>query len=196
MNLKEPENVDELERICGIFSYVAESIHCFADRIIPLRSLLTLARQMDEGRRKARRGGKRPSMELFPLQQPEVEAFLDLKAAMESPEFISTFEPGKEAILVVDGSQTAVGGALYQLNDQGLPKLKGLFSKALQDAQTRWKVFDIESLALVTALRRWEHLLRPERVKVVSDHKGLSALFRDSPRLDGKSARWVAELLP
>lgn len=151
---------------------------------------------MDEGKKRWRKGGSRPSLCLFPLQELELMAFEDLKGAMEDPEFISTFEPGKPAILVVDGSQTAVGGALYQLDERGNPKLKGLFSKALQDAQTRWKVFDIEALALVTGLRRWETLLRNEKVVVVSDHKGLSSLFRENPRLEGKSARWVAELLP
>src|SRR5699024_7039965 len=90
----------------------------------------------------------------------------------------------------------AVGGALYQEDANGEPKLKGIFSTTLRDEQTRWKVFDIEAFALISGLRRWKHLLADVEVVAVSDHKGLSTLFSDRPNLNGRSARWVEELLP
>lgn len=70
-----------------------------------------------------------------------------------------------------------------------------MFSRGLQHAQSRWKVFDLEAFAVVTALARWRHLLIGVKTTILSDHRGLSCLFRDSPKLTGKAARWVAELL-
>lgn len=69
-----------------------------------------------------------------------------------------------------------------------------MFSKGLQHAQTRWKVFDLEAFAVVSALARWRPWLLGVRTTILSDHKGLSCLFKESPKLTGKNARWVADL--
>lgn len=180
--------MDELEKIVGVFSYVAECIPRFALRVSPLRNLLTQARWLDGLDR--RRGGPRPSNALFPLGVEEMRAFQDLRGALSTPAVISPFDPSKEAIVISDASQAAIAGVLYQLADDGTPRMVGLFSRALREAEARWPVFDLEALALVESLKRWRHYLRAVRVLVLSDHKGLSCLFREAPRLSGKAARW------
>lgn len=190
LDMSEPTDVEELQKIIGIFSYVAETIPNFAHRVAPLRALLVRCTRADLGRK----GGRRPSKAFFPLAEPERRAFQGLRDTMQDPQFLAPFVPGRMAFLVCDASQVAVAGVLYQLHS-GAPRMVALFSKALQDAQTRWPVFDLEAFAVVEALKRWRHLLLGTKVVVVSDHKGLTCLFKDQPRLTGKSARWTAVLL-
>lgn len=75
---------------------------------------------------------------------------------MEDPAFLAPFQPGQRAFVVADASQVAIGAVLMQFAD-GQPRIVGLFSKMLQPAQARWKIFDLEAWAAVEALRRWEH---------------------------------------
>lgn len=191
LSLKEPSNVVELQSVIGIFSYVAEVIPRFAHRALPLRALLNRCIEVDKGRR----GGARPSNLCFPLQAEEKRAFMDLKSSMECPSFLKTFDPDRRTLIVSDASQAAVAAVLYQLHEDG-PHVVAFFSKALQEAQSRWKVFDLEAFALTSAVRRWEDLLHGVPFVVVSDHRGLSALFKPVPDLRGKRSRWVADLLP
>lgn len=195
VTMQPPKNVDELERAIGIFTYIASAVPDFSRTIAPLRALLTDALKEDRVRRGKRKGGPRPSLAFFPLDGLELRAFQSLQDAMLNPAFILPFEIGKRVTLVADASQVAVGAALFQLDQEGKPRLRGYFSKALSDAQTRWKVFDLEAYAVVSALERWETNLKGSPVTIVSDHKGLSALFKEAPRLTGRSARWVASLL-
>lgn len=64
LELNEPRNIKELERLVGVLSYVAVCIPDFARRVAPLRMLLTFARDVDL--HSSRKGGRRPSSKLFP----------------------------------------------------------------------------------------------------------------------------------
>lgn len=94
-----------------------------------------------------------------------------MRSTMQDPLFLAPFDPSKDALVVCDASQVAIAGVLYQMHS-GTPRMVALYSRALQDAQSRWPVFDLEAFAVVEALRRWKHLLLGARVVVVSDHKG------------------------
>lgn len=114
---------------------------------------------------------------------------------MENPAFLATLDPARETLVICDASQAAIAGTLFQLSDAGSPQLVALFSRALKESEARWPVFDLEALALVDSLKRWRYLLQTSHVVVLSDHKGLSCLFKDDPRTSGKAARWVETIL-
>lgn len=92
--MEEPTDVDELQRVVGIFSYVADAIPRFAHRVAPLRALLVRCCRADAGRKRLHR----PSRHFFPMTGPERRAFRDLKQTMQDPAFLAPFDPDKEAI--------------------------------------------------------------------------------------------------
>lgn len=113
---------------------------------------------------------------------------------MEDPAFLAPLVRSEPVFLVSDASQIAVAAVLYQAHS-GRPRIVSVYSRTLTETESRWPVFDIEALALVEGLRRWELKLRDLRIIALSDHKGLSALFRPNPRLRDRSRRWVEVLL-
>ncbi|MGL4849713.1 MAG: reverse transcriptase domain-containing protein [Clostridium sp.] len=77
----------------------------------------------------------------------------------------------KPFLLRTDASGTAVGAVLSQED-----KPVGFMSKSLNGAQLNYCVYDKEFLAIITALKQWEHLLRNSHVTVETDHKALTYL--------------------
>lgn len=138
-NAPVPYNVKTLERAVGALTYVAPSIIHFAQRIAPLRELLRQARALD---RRSRKGGRRPSSILFPLSGAALWSFRDLCAEMSSPRTLAPFRPDVTPFVVSDASQYGVAATLYQES-----RLVATWSKALSDAQSRWRVFDLEAFA-------------------------------------------------
>ena len=83
---------------------------------------------------------------------------------------MKSLEPGREVVIIVDGSQT---GTPYVIGH--VDKETGLFRPAafggnnLTPAQKKWHVNDIELLAAVAALKHYEHVVRGSKVILVTD---------------------------
>jgi len=90
--------------------------------------------------------------------------------------------------LWTDASGYAIGAVLEQ---EGKPL--SFMSKKMSPVQMRYSVYDQELLALVTALDKWKHLLRPAKVTVFTDHKALEYLqqIKAEKPMRGKTARWL-----
>jgi len=90
--------------------------------------------------------------------------------------------------LWTDASGYAIGAVLEQ---EGKPL--SFMSKKMSPVQMRYSVYDQELLALVSALEKWKHLLRPAKVTVFTDHKALEYLqqIKAEKPLRGKTARWL-----
>ncbi|CDJ46320.1 Similar to Transposon MAGGYgagandpolgenehomologues, related [Eimeria brunetti] len=58
--------------------------------------------------------------------------------------------------------------------------------------QQKYSIYDQELLALVSALDKWAHLLRPTKVTAHTDHQALTHLqqLKASKPLRGRTARW------
>ncbi|CDJ46367.1 hypothetical protein EBH_0065920 [Eimeria brunetti] len=59
--------------------------------------------------------------------------------------------------------------------------------------QQKYSIYDQELLALVSALDKWAHLLRPTKVTAHTDHQALTHLqqLKASKPLRGRTARWL-----
>ncbi|CDJ62001.1 OSJNBa0074B10.8 protein, related [Eimeria necatrix] len=90
--------------------------------------------------------------------------------------------------LYTDASGYAVGAVLEQA---GQPI--GFLSQAMTPAQQKYSIYDQELLALVSALDKWAHLLRPAKVTAHTDHQALTYLqqLKASKPLRGRTARWL-----
>ncbi|CDJ67830.1 hypothetical protein ENH_00042440 [Eimeria necatrix] len=90
--------------------------------------------------------------------------------------------------LYTDASGYAVGAVLEQA---GQPI--GFLSQAMTPTQQKYSIYDQELLALVSALDKWAHLLRPAKVTAHTDHQALTYLqqLKASKPLRGRTARWL-----
>lgn len=90
--------------------------------------------------------------------------------------------------LYTDASGYAIGAVLEQA---GQPI--GFLSQAMTPTQQKYSIYDQELLALVSALDKWAHLLRPTKVTAHTDHQALTHLqqLKASKPLRGRTARWL-----
>jgi hypothetical protein len=114
------------------------------------------------------------------------KAFNDIrKAVMECPKL---FFPSPEAPikLFTDASEYGIGAYLCQLVEtKEIPV--GFMSKALNKIQLRWTTIEKECFAIVSALKKWEYLLRDSEFTLYTDHRNLVYLG-DPP--SPKVRRW------
>lgn len=63
----------------------------------------------------------------------------------------------------------------------------------MSPAQQKHSIYDQGLLALLTALDKWQHLLRGAKVMAYTDHQALTCLqqLRASKPLRGRRARWL-----
>ena len=66
-------------------------------------------------------------------------------------------------------------------------------SKKFQEAQFNYRVFEMETLAILEALLKWEDKLIGRKFTVVTDHKALE-FFSKQRKLSGRQARWAEYL--
>ena len=66
-------------------------------------------------------------------------------------------------------------------------------SKKFQEAQFNYRVFEMETLAILEALLKWEDKLIGWRFKVITDHKALE-FFLKQWKLSGRQAQWAEYL--
>ncbi|CDJ50411.1 hypothetical protein EBH_0033500 [Eimeria brunetti] len=90
--------------------------------------------------------------------------------------------------LYTDASGYAIGAVLEQA---GQPI--GFLSQAMTPTQQKYSIYDQELLALVSALDKWAHLLRPTKATAHTDHQALTHLqqLKASKPLRGRTARWL-----
>src|ERR1700731_4409813 len=61
-------------------------------------------------------------------------------------------------------------------------------SAKLQDAQLNYDIYDLEMLAIIQALEKWQHYLYRQDFKIHTDHKNLA--FQKPNPLNGQQNQW------
>ncbi|KAL8441914.1 hypothetical protein Emed_007451 [Eimeria media] len=100
-------------------------------------------------------------------------------------------DPSKPYVLWTDASVYALGAVLLQ---DGKPL--GFLSKKMNPQQQRYSTYQQELLALLTALKKWEHLLRPGQVTAYTDHRTLQHILNpnSSAMPNRMLLRWLSYL--
>lgn len=124
----------------------------------------------------------------FVWSQKCEEAFQDLKNRLTKapilafPDFTETF------YVTTDASEYAVGAVLSQgdwPNDRPIQ----YFSKTLGQAQQNYAVIHKEMLSIILAIEQFRHYLYGREFVVVTDHKPLTSLFKQT-KLSNRLLRW------
>ena len=127
----------------------------------------------------------------FLWEEKHSRAVRQLKRRLADYTVLQIPDPAKPYVLWTDASGHSLGAVLLQ---GGKPL--GFLSKKMNDQQQRYSTYKQELLALLTALKKWEHLLRPAAVTAYTDHRSLQHLLHPkSSDLPSKLVmRWLRTL--
>ncbi len=92
--------------------------------------------------------------------------------------------------LICDASKTGVGAMYGQGPTWNVCRPAGFMSKKFTYAQQHYSVHELETLAILEALQKWEDKLIGRRLHVITDHKALE-FFKTQAHLSSRQRRWM-----
>ena len=105
-----------------------------------------------------------------------LDAFDRLKVSLCAHTILTIPSPSDIYSLHTDASGSGVGACLHVLRDRAeLPV--AFFSRQLQGAEKRYSVTELESLAIIAAIKHFDFYLYGTSFKVITDHKACTALL-------------------
>jgi hypothetical protein len=99
----------------------------------------------------------------------------------------------KPFTLYTDASGTGIGAVLSQVGEDGKEHVISYASRSLNKAEINYPITDQECLAVVWAVRYFQHYLELKPFTVVTDHSALKWL-QTSKIPKGRRARWIMDL--
>jgi len=162
-----PKNVKGVRRFLGATGFFRKHIDGYATLAAPLTRLL-----------------KKDTP--FAWGQEQEKAFESLKRKLITAPILRQPDFTREFEIHTDASQIAIGAALFQRDDAGVPHAIGYFSRKLRNAESRYPAIDLEALAVVEGVRVFDPYVYGRRFKIFTDHRPLTYIFKrktKSPRL-------------
>jgi hypothetical protein len=170
-NFPRPENVHNVRQFLGLAGYFRKFVRNFAQVSFPLSKLLK----------------KDTAWEWSDSQE---QAFEALKSKLVERPVLSIYDPAAETELHTDASRLGVGGILLQRSSGSEPfHPVAYFSRQTSPEEKNFHSYELETLAVVCALRKFRVYLLGREFKIVTDCSALRSTFskRDLiPRI----ARW------
>lgn len=119
----------------------------------------------------------------------------NIKALACKTPILKPIDPrNKDPIWVIcDASASGVGAVYGQGPDWKTCRPAGFMSKKFTSAQHNYRVFEMETIAILEALLKWEDKLIGNRINVVTDHRALE-FFKTQRRLSSRQMRWMEYL--
>ncbi|KRT80433.1 hypothetical protein AMK59_8411 [Oryctes borbonicus] len=170
-NYPVPINVKQAQSFLGLASYFRKFIKNFSVIAKPLYDLLKKNR-------------------LFKFGVVEFKAMEDLKTALVAAPVLAIYSHGAETELHCDASTHGYGAILLQRQADGKLHPVMYFSKRTTDAETRYHSYELECLAIVNAIKRFDIYLKGVKFKIVTDCNSIKQTFNKKdviPRI----MRWV-----
>lgn len=170
-NFPEPKNRKEMERCHGLFSYFRRFVRDFSRIARPMTQLL----KKDV---------------VYEFTEDCRAAFTTLKQKlMESP-ILAIYNPHNETELHCDASACGFGAVLMQKQPDGKFHPVAYYSKTASPPESRLHSYELETLAIVYALRRFHTYLQGLPFKIVTDCNSLALTLQNRTN-SAKIARWA-----
>lgn len=173
-NFPIPTNQKQLQSCIGLFSYFRRFVPSFSQIAKPLQNLL-----------------KRQTT--FDFNNVCLDAFNELKSRLTDGPVLAIYNTDKETELHCDASSIGFGAVLLQRQDDNKFHPVSYFSKTASAAESKYHSFELETLAIIYALRRFRTYLEGIPFKIVTDCNSL-AMTLDRKQLNPRIARWALEL--
>lgn len=120
-------------------------------------------------------------------------AFEELKEKLITPPVLAIFDRSRETELHTDASAVGFGAVLMQRQGDGKMHPVYYYSKATSANEARCHSYELETLAIVYALRKFRTYLYGVTFKIITDCSALALTF-DKKNMCPKIARWALEL--
>lgn len=172
-NYVQPTNIHEVRQYLGLTGYFRKFIHNYALKSKPLSALLH----------------KNAVWEWGPAQE---SAFQELKRNLLDQPVLALFDPGLEILLYTDASQWGLAGILMQVHDEG-ERVVSYFSRQTTQMEQKFHSFELETLAIVSAVKRFREYLLGRNFIIVTDCNAVKSTF-EKHDLNPRIGRWVLAL--
>jgi RNase H-like domain found in reverse transcriptase/Integrase zinc binding domain/Reverse transcriptase (RNA-dependent DNA polymerase)/Chromo (CHRromatin Organisation MOdifier) domain len=169
-----PKNRQQLKSFLGTITYCARFCKDYGKLVAPLH-------QATKGR------GKHEAVNFTEFQ---IKCFEDLKLAMSRTPTLALADFTKPFGIRMDASDFAIGGVLFQLDDQLIEHPIAYTGRKLSQCELLYPVREKELLAIVHALRIWRPYLLDKPFVVETDHQTLQELLTQRTCTQ-RLARWL-----
>lgn len=170
-----PKSTRDVRSFLGLCSYFRKFVQGFATIAKPLFDLLR--KDAD-----------------FKFEAAEIEVFNHLKKILLSSPVLALFSPTDETELHCDASSLGYGAILLQRKEDKQWHPVFYFSKRTTDAESRYHSFELETLAIVNALRRFRTYLQGVPFTIVTDCNSLASTLQKK-QINHRIHRWALELI-
>ena len=172
-NYPVPTDVSSLRRFLGLASYYRRFVRDFSTIAAPLNRL---------------------TKKDVPFEWSEScqESFERLKSALISAPVLvyPRFGPGNEFILETDASKIGLGAVLSQMQGDGTIHPVAYASRATNQPEKNYGISELETLALVWAVRYFRQYILGHHCTVYTDHAACLSIL-NTAKPSGKLARWA-----
>jgi len=178
-DLPAPSTPAELQSVLGTFQYYSKFIPGFATIVEPLRSLLQAS-----------------TPATYTWLQCHQAAFNEAKSSLVT--LLAFYRPEAETIVTCDASKKGLGAVLSQKQEDGTLRPVAFASRSLSAAEKKYDIGELEALACIYAVERWDRYLHGKPFTLETDHISLVTLLQQSNGTGTKHlrlSRWAARLL-
>ncbi|XP_055913761.1 uncharacterized protein LOC129947273 [Eupeodes corollae] len=129
----------------------------------------------------------------FVLGEEQIKSFNTLKEKLLHAPLLSIYNPYADTELHCDASSLGFGAVLLQRQQDKKLHPIFFFSKRSTDPESRYHSYELETLAIIYALRRFRIYLTGIRFKIVTDCRSLTQTL-NKKILNPRISRWALEL--
>jgi hypothetical protein len=168
-----PTNPRQVRQFLGLTSHFRKFVPQFATKTKPLTHLLKIDVPWHWGE-----------------QQDKVVA--DLKLILTSEPTLTLFTPGRETLLYTDASMHGLAAVLVQ-EVENKEKPIAHYSCQTTPSESRYHSFELETLAVIKAVKRFRHYLLGHSFTLITDCNSLKTAL-EKKELNARIARWIIAL--
>lgn len=121
------------------------------------------------------------------------QAFETLRSELMKAPILAIYCPQRETELHTDASSHGFGGVIMQKQDDGKFHPVSYYSRKTSDIESKYHSFELETLAIVYSVRRFEPFLKGIEFKIVTDCSALQQTLKKKD-INPRIARWALEL--
>lgn len=170
-----PTNAREVHSCLGLFSYFRRFVPDFSRIAVPLLNLLK-------------------SNTPFKFDKDCERAFYTLRDALESSPVLAIYNNERETEIHTDASSHGFGAVLLQRQTDNKMHPVAYYSRRTNPAESRYHSFELETLAVILALRRFGPIIGSRKpFKIVTDCSALTLTLAKKD-INPKISRWVLEM--
>lgn len=175
-NWRTPRSYHDVQRFLGLVQYIQHFMPNVSVFTAPLSAI-------------TRNGHE------FTWRPIHEKCFSEIKALAARTPILKPVDPEiDDPIWVIcDASASGVGALYGQGKSWENCRPAGFMSRKFKEAQQNYRVFEMETLAILEALTKWEDKLIGRKFTVITDHQALE-FFSRQRHLSGRQARWAEYL--